>query len=127
MMARFALAVMAVVGWLGRIPGHLAAPFRSLLSQEGRRAWALMLLAGGGVAMTIYAGFTLWFVRESPSRVFWLGVGALILIGIVLTGFAGLLIKRTIRVSRDGIEIADVVAAAAAEAAARTIAKKEGE
>ncbi|WP_109808429.1 hypothetical protein [Sphingosinithalassobacter portus] len=118
---------LGFIGWLGRLPGHLGAPFRSLLSQEGRRAWALMLLAGGGVAMTIYAGFTLWFVRESPSRVFWLGVGALILIGIVLTGFAGLLIKRTIRVSRDGIEIEDAVVAAAAEAAARTISSRDEE
>ncbi|MDT8758241.1 hypothetical protein MZO42_05985 [Sphingomonas psychrotolerans] len=74
----------------------LGAPFRALLAPEGRRAWALLLLTGGGVSMTVYAGVVLYLVSEVPKLAFYLGVGALLLVGIVITGFAGLLVKRDI-------------------------------
>jgi hypothetical protein len=74
---------------------------------EKIKAWALALLGGGGVAMTGYAAYALWLVREKPAYAFQLGAGSLVLVGVVLTGFAGLLIRRTIRVNRDGIEISD--------------------
>jgi hypothetical protein len=67
------------------------------LASDRRRNWALILMAGGGVAMTAYAAYALWLVRDRADYAFYLGAGALVLIGIVLTGFAGLLIKRTIR------------------------------
>jgi len=76
--------------------------FRAILTPEGRRAWALGLLAGGGLAMTIFAGAALWIVRDRPQLAFSLGLGALMLIAIVLTGFAGLLVKRTINVALPG-------------------------
>lgn len=69
---------------------------------DRRRDWGLMFLAGGGVAMTVFAGAALYLVRGEPDFAFYLGVGALMLIGIVLTGFAGLLVKRTIRVNGPG-------------------------
>jgi len=91
-------------------PFHAAAtPFRVLLDPEGRRAWALMLMAGGGLAMTVFAGFSLYLVRSVPAYAFYLGLAALFLIGIVITGYAGLLIKRTIKGSVLGssFEISD--------------------
>lgn len=89
---------------------------RMLRDPEGRRGLALLFLAGGGLAMTGYAGTALWLVRAQPERVFWLGLVALALIAIVLTGFAGLLIKRTIRGSFAGssFEISDQVQAGVA-------------
>ncbi|MCW3837791.1 hypothetical protein ACFQ1E_17235 [Sphingomonas canadensis] len=90
---------------IGAAIAAIATPFRALGNPEGRRGWALMLLAGGGMAMTVMAGFALWLVREVPSYAFQLGLGALVLVGIVLTGFAGLLIKRTIRGKVGGSEI----------------------
>lgn len=69
-----------------------------LAQSDRRRNWGLFFLAGGGVAMTAYATYSLWLVRDDRDYAFYLGAGALMLVGIVLTGFAGLLVKRTIRV-----------------------------
>jgi hypothetical protein len=75
-----------------------------LKGSERRRNWGLILLAGGGMAMTLYAAYALWLVRADKDYAFYLGAGALLLVGIVLTGFAGLLVKRTIRGSVAGSE-----------------------
>ena len=82
-----------------------------------RRNWGLFFLAGGGVSMTAMAGGLAWAFVYSPwpattadARIEWLGwalIGSLGLVGIVLTGFAGLLVKRTIRLSKDGLEVSD--------------------
>lgn len=78
-------------------------------ASDRRRTWGLVLLAGGGMAMTGYAAWALWLVRENATYAFYLGLSAMALIGIVLTGFAGLLVKRTIRgeVVGNSIEIED--------------------
>lgn len=82
----------------------LATPFRALLDPEGRRAWALMLLCGAGVAMTAFASVGLYLVRERPTYVFYLAAGAMLLIGIVITGYAGLLVKRDIDINALGLK-----------------------
>jgi hypothetical protein len=69
----------------------LAAPFRVLMDPEGRRAWALMLMAGGGLSMTAFAAFALYLVRTIPKFAFYMGLASLFLIGIVITGYAALL------------------------------------
>jgi cation transporter-like permease len=77
---------------------------------DRRRNWGLALLAGGGMAMTGFAiaVLVILYLRESPlDYVFWLGLTALGLVGVVLTGFSALLVKRTFRVGRDGVEYAD--------------------
>lgn len=98
--------------------GALATPFRVLDDPEGRRGWALMLMAGGGVSMTIFAAFALYLVRSVPAYAFYMGLGALALIGIVITGYAGLLIKRTIKgsVLGNSFEISDEQTQAIAKA-----------
>ena len=77
---------------------------------DRRRDWGLALLAGGGMAMTGFAvaALVILYLRESPLNfVFYLGLAALCLVGIVLTGFSALLVKRTFRVGRDGLEYTD--------------------
>lgn len=69
---------------------------------DRRRDWGLLFLAGGGIAMTAYAAYALWLVRDHADFAFYLGAGALLLVAIVLTGFAGLIVKRTIRVNAPG-------------------------
>ena len=68
-----------------------------LLTPDGRRAAALLFMLGGGIAMTIYAAWALYFVRAEPSYVLALGIAAHVAILVVLTGFAGLLVKRMIK------------------------------
>ncbi|HYI43717.1 MAG TPA: hypothetical protein VD768_08865 [Sphingomicrobium sp.] len=72
------------------------AALATLLTAEGRRAWALVLLAGAGVAMTAYAAGVLYLIREHPRLAFYLGLSAHFLILVVVTGYAGLLVKRSI-------------------------------
>ena len=83
------------------------------VGSERRRNWGLILLAGGGMAMTAFASVVLWLVRENADYAFYLGLCAMALIGIVLTGFAGLLMKRTIRANILGneVEISDRIEA----------------
>jgi len=77
---------------------------------DRRRDWGLALLAGGGMAMTIYAAVALYVLweRNGPlDYVFYLGLAAMALVGIVLTGFSALLVKRTFRLGKDGVEYTD--------------------
>ena len=60
--------------------------------------------------MTAFASVTLWMLydRNGPAEyLLYMGLSALLLVGIVLTGFSALLVKRTFRVGRDGLEYAD--------------------
>lgn len=99
----------------------IRAAFRALLTSEGRRAWALMLLAGGGVSMTVYAGAAMFLVQTNPTYIFYLGLASQIQIAIVMTGFAGLLVKRTLRASIAGGEFSSQdLPDPATEAAAKT-------
>jgi len=77
------------------------------VASDRRRNWGLLFLAGGGIAMTAYAAYALWLVRDHANYAFYLGAGALALVAIVLTGFAGLIVKRTLRLSKDGLEVTD--------------------
>ena len=101
----------------------------ALADPEGRRGAALLFMAAGGVAMTGYAAYALWLVRSRPDYAFYLGLSAMALIAIVLTGFAGLLIKRTIKgsVLGNSFEISDEqvqqIAAVASVAAATAVAQ----
>ena len=73
-----------------------------MLTPDGRRAMALLFLAGGGVAMTAYAGWSLWMVRDVAQYAFYLGLAAHVSILVVLTGFAGLLVKRMLKANVAG-------------------------
>lgn len=62
------------------------------------------------MAMTIFASVTLWMLYDlsaPPSYLLYMGLGALALVGIVLTGFSALLVKRTFRIGRDGVMYSD--------------------
>lgn len=98
------------------------SPFRALLTPDGRRAWALLLMAGCSVTMTAYVAWVLWIVKNRADYAFYLGLAGFIMIAIVTTGFAGLLVKRMVDLDALGIkfkvsdqeiqDIADKVAAA---------------
>ncbi len=81
-----------------------------LASSDRRRDWGLILLAGGGMAMTIFASVVLWMLWKGNAPagfLFYMGMAALGLVAIVLTGFSGLLVKRTLRLGRDGFASED--------------------
>jgi hypothetical protein len=76
--------------------------FNALLTADGRRAAALLFLLGGGMAMTVYAAWALYLVRDRADFAFYLGIAAHVSILVVLTGFAGLLVKRMLKASVAG-------------------------
>ncbi len=82
----------------------LGAPFRALLTPDGRRAWALLLMAGCSVTMTAYVTWVLWIVKAKANYAFYLGIAGFIMIAIVTTGFAGLLVKRMLDLDALGIK-----------------------
>lgn len=75
---------------------------------------ALAFLAGGGAAMTAYAGFALYLIgwedwpdAVAPLRIRWLGylgLAALVLVAIVLTSFGFVLGRRAWRIKAGSIE-----------------------
>lgn len=82
-------------------------PAGTLASSERRRDLALWFLAGGGVMMTVYAILALYLVTNTPHYVFYLGLASMVNIMVLFTGIAGLLVKRTLNVSRTGVVIED--------------------
>lgn len=73
-----------------------------LLSADGRRAAALIFLTAGGAVQTAYAAWALWMVRENEQYAFFLGLAAHLSTLVVLTGLAGLLVKRMLKASVAG-------------------------
>ena len=82
-------------------------PFRHLLSPDGRRAGAFLVVLGAAIVMTLYAAAVLYMVRGDVAKAFWLGMAAHAHIMVALTAFAALWVKRSIKAGKDGIEISD--------------------
>lgn len=60
---------------------------------------AFYVQAGGGMAMTIFASYAMYQLATMRQvwPVFYMGLAAMILVGVVQTGLAGLLIKRSVK------------------------------
>ena len=80
---------------------------RHLLSHDGRRAGAFLVVLGGAIVMTLYASAVLFLVAGNARYAFWLGMAAHAHIMVALTAFAALWVKRSIKAGKDGIEISD--------------------
>ncbi len=79
----------------------------TLLTPDGRRAWAFAAILGGSAVMTVYAAVVLYLVRNVAGLAFWLGMAAMAIIFTAITGLIALFVKRTVKAGRDGIEISD--------------------
>ena len=77
------------------------------MTPDGRRAAAFGAVMGGCIMMTVYAFIVLYIVRATANYAFWLGMAAHAQIIIGITGLLALLVKRTVKAGRDGIEISD--------------------
>lgn len=88
-------------------PSVTVVPPRTLDASDARKWWAMMFLAGGGLTMTVYAGMVLYFVQAEAKFAFYLGMFAMLNIFVIFSGLMGLLVKRTLNVSRTGIVVED--------------------
>ena len=79
-------------------PGQVNIPKSTIDSSDRRRDWALYVLTGGGMAMTLYAAAALYIVQHYAHYAYWLGMAAMANILVLFTGIAGLLVKRTLSI-----------------------------
>lgn len=77
------------------------------LRTEERKNLALLMMFGGAVIFTLYAGITLWLLAGVPQSVLWLGLVAHVQILTIMTGFIALLVRRRITVGKEGVTIDD--------------------
>ena len=71
-------------GWV-----HLA--ICALTTEDGRKGWAMLAALGCAFVMTAIAVWVLWIVRHNPSLAFTLGLAAMGIIVVVITGLMWLL------------------------------------
>ena len=77
-----------------------------LVTEDGRKGWAMLAAFGCAVTMTAYAAAVLWIVKAKPMLAFWLGLSALGIILIVITGLMVLLgVRRNTTVKHGDTEI----------------------
>lgn len=81
----------------------LAVPEHSLEREESRQDLAIWMVLGGGMSMTAYALCVMWVIQDYAHYVFWLGMAAMANIFVLFGAIAGLLVKRTINISKTGI------------------------
>lgn len=75
--------------------------------EDARKDWAMFFVSGGGIVMTIFTAICLWLIRDIPGFVFWLGLAAMGQILVIFSGLLGLLVKRSLKISRNEISISD--------------------
>lgn len=81
----------------------------SIMTPDGRRAWAFAAIVGGCVVFTAFAAVGVWLSRAVPDHVFYLALAAHAQVLVGLTCIGALLVKRSIKASASGVEISDDV------------------
>lgn len=76
-------------------------------TSEGRKAWAFAALVGAAQVFTLFAAFAVWQLRNTPESTLWLGLAAHAQVFVVLFAIGALLVRRTVKVGREGLEISD--------------------
>lgn len=85
----------------------MALRLPSIMSSDGRRAWAFMAVLGGCIVMTVFAAVGAYLVSGNAAYSFWLAMAAHVQILLGLSVFGAHFVKRTIRAGRDGVEVSD--------------------
>ena len=81
----------------------------TIMSQDGRRAWAFAGVMGGCFIFTLFAAVGVWLVSGHPEYSFYLALAAHAQLLVGMTALGAQFVKRTIKAGRDGIEISDNV------------------
>lgn len=80
----------------------------SMLTPDGRRAWAFLALIGASLVFTALICWGLWHLRDQVHETFWLAILAHAQLFMVLGGFTWVLGRRMlVTASRDGATIDD--------------------
>ena len=88
-------------------PNKLLTFLMATDSYDIRRYLAILFSAGGSIIFTIMLAVLILLLSANAGFLFWIAMGLLILIGFHQTGFISLLVKRSIILSKDEIQIVD--------------------
>lgn len=80
-----------------------------LTNPESRRSWAFLALVGAAVVFTGFAAYGVYALRNSAGFTFWLALAAHAQVFVVLASLGGLVVKRTVKVTKDGAEYSDQI------------------
>lgn len=90
---------LIVLAWKGWLP--------SLVTTDGRKAWALLALLGGCVVFTSFVAAGVYLTRDDPEFSFYLAIAAHVQILIGMLSLGGLLVRRSVKITKDGMEYMD--------------------
>lgn len=79
----------------------------SLVTPEGRRAWAFAGVMGGCFIFTMFAAVGVYLVSGNAEYSFYLALAAHAQLLVGMTALGAMFVKRTIKAGKDGIEISD--------------------
>ena len=80
----------------------------SILTPDGRRAWAFLAIVGGCMVFTGIIIWSVWALRDTAGFVFWLALAAHAQIFVGMTALGWVMGRRLIAsASRDGVTIND--------------------
>lgn len=81
----------------------------SILTSDGRKAWAFAAIVGGCMVFTMFAAYGVYALRADVSKTFYLALAAHAQLLVGMTAISALLVRRTVKAGKDGIEISDEV------------------
>lgn len=99
-----------VQGWsaLATACGEIPVSLPSIMSPDGRRAWAFAAICGGCAIFTVFAAVGVWLVSANVLYTFFLALAAHAQILVGMTALGWTLGRRlSAEASKDGIKIND--------------------
>ena len=80
----------------------------SIMSPDGRRAWAFAAICGGCMVFTLFAAIGVYILRNDAKLAFWLALAAHLQILVGMTALGWVLGRRMqIEAGKDGAKIND--------------------
>lgn len=80
----------------------------SIMSPDGRRAWAFAAICGGCMVFTLFAAVGVYILRNDAKLAFWLALAAHLQILVGMTALGWVLGRRMqIEAGKDGAKIND--------------------
>lgn len=77
------------------------------LETNERKNFSLWMMFGGALVFTLMLSLSFFLVRGELGFIFWLGIAAHAQLALIMSGFIGQLIKRRVKIGRDGLELED--------------------
>ena len=80
----------------------------SILTPDGRRAYAFLAIVGGCMVFTAIIIWSVWMIRDKAGFVFWLALAAHVQVFVGMTALGWVMGRRLLAsASRDGVTIDD--------------------